>query len=120
MNASHFPTTPGDEPEQDKEEAPRLTIHIRGGTGDDGETLQHTRTVGTTADRLRTFIERIERLEEDKKGIAEDIKEVYSEAKGEGFDQKVLRKVIALRKKDPQERAEEDELLELYLSAIGE
>jgi uncharacterized protein (UPF0335 family) len=71
-------------------------------------------------DPLRSFVERIERLEEDRKGIADDIKEVYGEARGEGFDVKVLRKVIALRKKDPNERAEEDELLELYLSAIGE
>lgn len=78
-----------------------------------------TRTVGTTADRLRSFIQRVERLEEDKKGIADDIKEVFSEAKGEGFDVKVLRKVIALRKKDPEEVAEEEELLELYMSAIG-
>ncbi|MDH3659963.1 MAG: DUF2312 domain-containing protein [Alphaproteobacteria bacterium] len=79
-----------------------------------------TRTVGTTADRLKNFIMRVERLEEDKKGIADDIKEVYGEAKGEGFDVKILRKVIALRKKDPEERAEEDELLELYMSAIGQ
>ena len=78
-----------------------------------------TRTVGTTADRLRSFIQRVERLEEDKKGIADDIKEVYNEAKGEGFDVKVLRKVIALRKKDPEEIAEEEELLELYMSAIS-
>ena len=78
-----------------------------------------TKTVGTTADRLRSFIQRVERLEEDKKGIADDIKEVYSEAKNEGFDVKVLRKVIALRKKDPEEVAEEEELLELYLSAIS-
>jgi uncharacterized protein (UPF0335 family) len=77
-----------------------------------------TRTVGTTADRLKNFIMRIERLEEDKKGIADDIKEVYGEAKGEGFDVKVLRKVVALRKKDPEELAEEEELLELYMSAI--
>ncbi len=79
-----------------------------------------TRTVGTTADRLKNFIMRVERLEEDKQGIADDIKEVYGEAKGEGFDVKILRKVIALRKKDPEERAEEDELLELYMSAIGQ
>jgi uncharacterized protein (UPF0335 family) len=78
-----------------------------------------TRTVGTTADRLKTFIMRIEKLEEDKQGIADDIKEVYGEAKGEGFDVKILRKVIALRKKDPEERAEEEELLELYMSAIN-
>jgi uncharacterized protein (UPF0335 family) len=78
-----------------------------------------TKTVGTTADRLRSFVDRIERLEEEKAGLADDIKDVYHEAKGEGFDVKVLRKVISLRKKDPQERAEEEELLELYLSALG-
>ncbi len=90
--------------------------------GEDEQKLKttSTRTVGTTADRLKNFIMRIERLEEDKKGIADDIKEVYGEAKGEGFDVKVLRKVIALRKKDPEERAEEEELLELYMSAIGQ
>ena len=88
---------------------------------DDEPKLQttSTRTVGTTADRLKSYIMRLERLEEDKKGIADDMKEVYGEAKGEGFDVKILRKVIALRKKDPEERAEEDELLELYMSAIG-
>ena len=64
--------------------------------------------------------ERVERLEEDKRGVADDIKEVYAEAKGEGFDVKVLRKVVALRRKDPEERAEEDELVELYMSALGE
>jgi uncharacterized protein (UPF0335 family) len=75
---------------------------------------------GVAAERLRSFIARIERLEEDKANIALDIKEVYSEAKGEGFDVKVLRKIISLRKRDPQERREEEELLELYLSALGE
>jgi uncharacterized protein (UPF0335 family) len=77
-------------------------------------------TGGVAAERLRSFVERIERLEEDKAGIANDIKDVYLEAKGEGFDTKVLRKLIGVRKKDPQQRREEDELLELYLSAIGE
>jgi uncharacterized protein (UPF0335 family) len=77
-------------------------------------------TGGVAAERLRSFVERIERLEEDKAGIAQDIKDVYLEAKGEGFDTKVMRKLISLRKKDPQQRREEDELLELYLSAIGE
>jgi uncharacterized protein (UPF0335 family) len=75
---------------------------------------------GVAAERLRSFVQRIERLEEDKANIAHDIREVYSEAKGEGFDVKVLRKIISLRKKDPQQRREEDELLELYLSALGE
>ena len=77
-------------------------------------------TGGVAAERLRSFVERIERLEEDKAGLANDIKDVYLEAKGEGFDTKVLRKLIGVRKKDPQQRREEDELLELYLSAIGE
>ena len=77
-------------------------------------------TGGVAAERLRSFVERIERLEEDKAGIANDIRDVYLEAKGEGFDTKVLRKLIGVRKKDPQQRREEDELLELYLAAIGE
>ena len=77
-------------------------------------------TGGVAAERLRSFVERIERHEEDKAGLANDIKDVYLEAKGEGFDTKVLRKLFGVRKKDPQQRREEDELLELYLSAIGE
>jgi uncharacterized protein (UPF0335 family) len=75
---------------------------------------------GVAAERLRSFVQRIERLEEDKAGLGQDLKEVYAEAKGEGFDVKVLRKLISLRKRDPQQRREEEELLELYLSAIGE
>ncbi|MFN3229227.1 MAG: DUF2312 domain-containing protein [Asticcacaulis sp.] len=69
--------------------------------------------------RLKTIIERIERLEEDKKAVSEDLKEVYAEAKGEGFDTKILRKVVALRKKDKVKRQEEEALIDLYLSAIG-
>jgi uncharacterized protein (UPF0335 family) len=83
-------------------------------------TSRPANTGGVAAERLRSFVERIERLEEDKAGIANDIKDVYLEAKGEGFDTKVMRKLISLRKRDPQQRREEDELLELYLSAIGE
>ncbi|MDX1541113.1 MAG: DUF2312 domain-containing protein [Geminicoccaceae bacterium] len=79
-----------------------------------------TSTGGVAAERLRSFIARVERLEEDKANIAHDIKEVYAEAKGEGYDVKVLRKIVSLRKRDPRERAEEEELLELYLSALGE
>ena len=70
--------------------------------------------------RLRTIIERIERLEEDKAGIMTDIKEVYDEAKGEGFDVKILRKIVSLRKKDRAKREEEATILDLYMSAIGE
>lgn len=70
--------------------------------------------------RLRTIIERIERLEEDKAAIAGDIKEVFAEAKGEGYDVKVLRKVVRLRKQDKAKRQEEEAILDLYLSALGE
>ena len=72
------------------------------------------------AGQLRALIERIERLEEEKKTIADDIKEVYAEAKGNGYDVKVLRKVIALRKRDLDERKEEEAILDLYLQAVGE
>lgn len=71
------------------------------------------------ADQLKVFIERIERLEEEKAGLASDISDVYSEAKGNGFDTKALRKIIALRKKDHAERQEEEAILELYMQAMG-
>ena len=70
--------------------------------------------------RLRTIIERIERLEEDKKAVMEDMKEVFAEAKGEGYDVKTLRKVVRLRKQDKAKRQEEEAILDLYLSALGE
>jgi len=70
-------------------------------------------------DQIKAFIERIERLEEEKKAIGGDIKEVYAEAKGNGFDTKVLRKIIAIRKQDAQERLEQEALLELYMTALG-
>ena len=69
--------------------------------------------------QLRTIVERIERLEEEKKTIAADIKEVYAEAKGNGFDTKILRKVISLRKKESAEREEEQSMLDLYMQALG-
>lgn len=74
---------------------------------------------GVSGQRLRSFIERIERLEEEKAAIAEDIKEVYGEAKATGYDVKTMRKVVKLRKMDDEKRREEDELLQLYRSAIG-
>lgn len=74
---------------------------------------------GIAGQRLRIFIERIERQEEEKGAIAEDIKETYAEAKGIGLDPKIIRKVIKLRKMDVEKRREEDELLDLYMSAIG-
>ena len=72
-----------------------------------------------TAGQLKAFIERVERLEEEKRTITEDISEVYSEAKGSGFDPKILRKIIALRKQDANERREQETVLETYLRALG-
>lgn len=74
---------------------------------------------GIARDQLRQFVERIERMEEEKKTIADDIRDIYAEAKSMGFDTKILRKVIALRKKDEQERAEEEMILDTYLHALG-
>ena len=70
-------------------------------------------------EQLRSIVERVERLEEEKKTISEDIKDVYAEAKANGFDTKVLRKVVALRKRDADERAEEEMVLDTYLHALG-
>lgn len=69
--------------------------------------------------RLKAFIERVERLEEEKKGIADDIKDVYAEAKANGYDTKVLRKVVAMRKQDADYRREQQEILDLYLAELG-
>ncbi|MBL4837399.1 MAG: DUF2312 domain-containing protein [Kordiimonadaceae bacterium] len=77
-----------------------------------------THAGGLSGEQLRGYIERIERLEEDKKGISEDIKEVYAGAKSTGFDVKILRKVIAVRKMDQADRQEQDSLLDVYLHAI--
>ncbi|GHF49291.1 DUF2312 domain-containing protein [Seohaeicola zhoushanensis] len=72
-----------------------------------------------TADELRSFIERVERLEAEKKDIGEQIKEVMAEAKGRGYDTKVMRKVISLRKREKDDIAEEEAILELYKEALG-
>ena len=74
---------------------------------------------GIAADRLRSFLERIERLEEEKAGLTADIREVYSEAKGSGFDTKVMRLIVRLRKMDSADRQEQEALLEVYRRAIG-
>ncbi|WP_298261727.1 DUF2312 domain-containing protein [uncultured Litoreibacter sp.] len=76
-------------------------------------------TYRVTADELRQFVERLERLDQEKKDIAEAAKEVMSEAKGRGYDTKVLRKVMALRKRDPQDISEEEAVLEMYKEALG-
>ncbi|MGL4729656.1 MAG: DUF2312 domain-containing protein [Bosea sp. (in: a-proteobacteria)] len=71
-------------------------------------------------DQLKSVVQRIERLEEEKSTISADIKEVYSEAKANGYDVKILRKVIALRKRDLNDRQEEESLIDLYLEAVGQ
>ena len=70
-------------------------------------------------DQLKAFVERVERLEEEKKAISDDIKDVYAEAKGNGYDVKALRTIIRMRKEDPNERAEQETILETYLQALG-
>jgi uncharacterized protein (UPF0335 family) len=80
-----------------------------------GESAAHA----VAREQLRSLVERIERLEEEKKTIAEDIKDVYGEAKAHGYDTKVLRKVIAIRKQDQNERLEQEAILDTYLHALG-
>lgn len=74
---------------------------------------------GVAGKRLKSFLDRVERLEEEKKGLADDIKNIYAEAKGVGFDVKTMRKILKLRKMETEKRREEEELLELYKAAIG-
>jgi uncharacterized protein (UPF0335 family) len=73
----------------------------------------------TPSNQLRAFIERIERMEESKKEIADDIKEVYAEAKSSGYDTNILRKVVAIRKLEPAARAEQEAVLDTYLASLG-
>lgn len=70
-------------------------------------------------DQLRSFIERVERLEEEKKAIADDIRDVYAEAKGSGFDTKIMKQIVRLRKLDTMERQEQEAILDLYKQALG-
>ena len=74
---------------------------------------------GVAGDRLKSFIERIERLEEEKRALAEDIKEVYAEAKGTGFDTKIMRQIIKIRKMDKDDLDEQETLLDVYKRALG-
>lgn len=76
-------------------------------------------TSGLAGDRLRSLIERIERLEEERKGIGADIRDIYAEAKSAGFEVKVVREIVKLRKLDAHDRREQEELLDLYKNAIG-
>lgn len=78
-----------------------------------------TEVGGIAGDHLRSFIERIERLEEEKAALAADIKDVYAEAKGTGFDVKIMRQLIRLRKMEDHDRSEQEEILDLYKRALG-
>ncbi|GAB5387144.1 MAG: DUF2312 domain-containing protein [Alphaproteobacteria bacterium] len=80
---------------------------------------QPTAVGGIAAEQLRSFIERVERLEEEKAGIAPDIRDIYAEAKGNGFDVKIMRKIVSLRKLEDNDRREQDELTDLYRHALG-
>lgn len=82
---------------------------------------RHAAAEGTVSgQRLKSYLERIERLTEEQKSLAEDIKDIYSESKSAGFEPKIIRKLVSLRKTSPEKRREEQELLELYASAIGQ
>ena len=74
---------------------------------------------GIAADRLRAFIERVERLEEEKAALVADIREIYAEAKGVGYDTKIMRQIVRMRKIDSQDRQEQEAILDLYKSALG-
>lgn len=80
---------------------------------------QNEPTEAVAADELRAFIERVERMEEEKSAIGSDIKEIFAEAKGRGFDPKILRMIVKIRKQDANERAEQEAILGLYMSAMG-
>ena len=100
---------------------PSRSANQRGHRNEYGET-ERADTIGASevnAGHLRAFIERIERLEEEKKALAGDIKDVYGEAKANGFDVKIMRKIVSIRKQDRDSRIEEETVLDLYLAALG-
>lgn len=81
--------------------------------------IGHNSTISVARDQLRSIVERIERLEEEKKAISDDVRDVYAEAKGNGYDVKALRTIIRMRKQDADERAEQEAVLDVYLQALG-
>jgi uncharacterized protein (UPF0335 family) len=86
---------------------------------DIAKTTAATGTAEVNAGHLKAFVERIERLEEEKKALADDIKDVYGEAKANGFDTRIMRKIVSIRKQDRDKRIEEETILDLYLAALG-
>jgi uncharacterized protein (UPF0335 family) len=103
-----------------KSENPR--VKVGDNSGDDDESFLDTspaRMKKATDDRLRLLVERVERLEDEKKGVADDIRDTYAEAKALGYDAKIMRQMVKLRKMRPDDRAEMDALLETYRIALG-
>ena len=92
---------------------------MAGKIGHNSNRSDEDRVESVARDQLRAIIERIERLETEKKDIADDIREVYAEAKGNGFDNKAIRKIIAIRKQDVNERLEQEAILDTYMVALG-
>ncbi len=102
-----------------REKMPAVIVALVAGGGEFDEGGPMPDVGGIAGDRLKSFIERIERLEEEKRAIAGDIKEVYAEAKGTGFDTKIMRQIVRLRKRDQDEIDEEETLLDVYKRALG-
>jgi uncharacterized protein (UPF0335 family) len=107
---------------------PRIALELGGAIGFNGRSFEESAMAksnpqpspdSVAQDQIRAIIERVERMEEEKRAISDDIKEIYAEAKGNGFDTKVLRQIVRIRKQDASERAEQEALLELYMSALG-
>jgi uncharacterized protein (UPF0335 family) len=92
-------------------------MHSQSNTGIDAEPV--TASTSFAKDQLKSIVERIERLEEEKKSMSDDIRDIFAEAKGNGFDVKALRAIVRLRKKDPNQRQEEETILEVYMQALG-
>lgn len=103
----------------DKSENPRVRIGDNSGDDDPMFDTSPAKMEAAGAKALLQFIERVERLEEEKKGIADDIKDVYAEAKANGYDTKIVREMVRLRKMEPHARQERDALIETYRAAIG-
>jgi uncharacterized protein (UPF0335 family) len=93
---------------------------VNGAPANGASEAQSTSSAGIAAGHLNALIQRIERLEEEKTALAADIREIYAEAKGEGFDPKIMRQVVRIRKMEASDRAEQEALLDLYLHALGE
>lgn len=102
-----------------KAKAATVQADARSGGAPGRATKDSTEVGGIAADRLRSIVERIERLEEERKALGSDIKDIFSEAKSAGFDIKVLRQIIRLRKQEPAEVEEQETLLDLYRKALG-